>query len=54
MITKLDTAAAAIEPLPDPPERNDIRQNLIQVPAQSSLQAYYGGRTDVLVRERDT
>ena len=49
MIAKFDTAAAAIEPLPDPPERNDMRQNLIQVPAQSSLQAYYGGRTDVLV-----
>ena len=49
MIAKFDNAAAAIEPLPDPPERNDMRQNLIQVPAQSSLQAHYGGRGDVLV-----
>ena len=49
MITKLDIAAAAIEPLPDPPEKTDMRQDIHYVPARSTLGAYFGKFDDVLV-----
>ncbi len=49
MITKLDIAAAAIEPLPDPPEKTDMRQDIHYVPARSTLGAYFGKFDNVLV-----
>ena len=49
MITKLDTATAVIEPLPDPPEKTDMRQDIHYVPARSTLGAYFGKFDDVLV-----
>ena len=49
MITKLDTATAVIEPLPDPPEKTDMRQDMHYVPARSTLGAYFDKRDDVLV-----
>ena len=49
MITKLDTATAVIESLPDPPEKTDMRQDIHYVPARSTLGAYFGKFDDVLV-----
>ena len=49
MIIKLDTATAAIEPLPDPPEKTDMQQNMHHVRVQSTLEAHFGKRDDVLV-----
>ena len=49
MIAKFDTAAAAIEPLPDPPENPDMQQTEHLVQAHSTLGAHFGKRDDVLV-----
>ena len=49
MITKLDTATAVIETLPDPPENPDMQQTEHLVQAHSTLGAHFGKRDDVLV-----
>ena len=49
MITKLDTATAVIESLPDPPENPDMQQTEHLVQAHSTLGAHFGKRDDVLV-----
>ncbi len=49
MITKLDTATAVIESLPDPPKKYDMQQYGHCVNATSTLEAYFGRRGDVLV-----
>ena len=49
MITKLDTATATIESLPDPPKKRDMQQNIHCVKAISTLQAHFRMSGDVLV-----
>ncbi len=49
MITKLDTATAVIESLPDPPENPDMQQTRHLVQAHSTLGSHFGKRDDVLV-----
>ena len=49
MITKLDTATAVIESLPDPPENPDMQQTEHLVQSHSTLGAHFGKRDDVLV-----
>ena len=49
MITKLDTATAVIESLPDPPKKHDMQQTGHCVQAISTLEAHFRKRDDVLV-----
>ena len=49
MITKLDTATAAIESLPDPPKKYDMQQRALCVHAHSTLEAHFRDSDDVLV-----
>ena len=49
MTTKLDTATAAIESLPDPPKKYDMQQSGHCVQALSTLQAHFSRSSDVLV-----
>ena len=49
MVTKLNTATAAIDSLPDPPRKNDMQQYNHSVQASSTLQAHFRKRDDVLV-----
>ena len=49
MVTKLDTATAAIESLPDPPRKHDMQQYGHSVQVGSTLQAHFGKLDDVLV-----
>ena len=49
MVTKLDTATAAIESLPDPPRKRDMQQDNHLVHANSTLKAHFGKFDDVLV-----
>ena len=49
MITKLDTATAAIESLPDPPKKHDMQQIGHCVQAISTLEAHFRRSNDVLV-----
>ena len=49
MITKLDTATAVIESLPDPPKKHDMQQTGHCVQAISTLGVHFGKRDDVLV-----
>ena len=49
MVTKLDTATAAIESLPDPPRKHDMQQHDHLVQTSSTLQAHFGKLDDVLV-----
>ena len=49
MITKLDTATAAIESLPDPPRKHDMQQYGHSVQVGSTLQAHFAKLDDVLV-----
>ena len=49
MITKLDTATAVIESLPDPPKKHDMQQTGHCVHAISTLEAHFRKRDDVLV-----
>ena len=49
MVTKLDTATAAIESLPDPPRKRDMQQDNHLVQASSTLRAHFGKFDDVLV-----
>ena len=49
MVTKLDTATAATESLPDPPRKHDMQQYGHSVQVCSTLQAHFGKLDDVLV-----
>ena len=49
MITKLDTATAVIESLPDPPKKRDMQQTMHRVHTHSTLGAHFRKRDDVLV-----
>ena len=49
MITKLDTATADIDTLPDPPKKHDMQQLGHCVQAISTLEAHLRGSDDVLV-----
>ena len=49
MTTKLDTGAAAIEALPDPPKKHDMQQLDHCVQAISTLKAHFRRSEDVLV-----
>ena len=49
MTTKLDTAAAAIESLPDPPKKYDMQQRRHCVHAHSTLESHFRDSGDVLV-----
>ena len=49
MVTKLNTATAAIESLPDPPKKHDMQQFGHCVQASSTLEAYLSRSGDVLV-----
>ena len=49
MTTKLDTATAAIESLPDPPKKYDMQQSGHCVQALSTLEAHFSRSDDVLV-----
>ena len=49
MVTKLNTATAAIESLPDPPKKHDMQQTGHCVQAISTLEAHFRRFDDVLV-----
>ena len=49
MTTKLDTATAAIESLPDPPKKYDMQQRALCVHAHSTLEVHFRDSDDVLV-----
>ena len=49
MTTKLDVSAAVLDPLPDPPRKRDMQQEIHATEARFILRDHFGGSGDVLV-----